>query len=863
MRIGLLVSAAATLLAVAFAISAESEKGVQIAVLTEANWDEFVPAGKEVDAIYGDLVIRNSNLTAIIARPIATRNANMTVRNVAGCLIDLADRQYESDQLSCLYPAGNDVTYRDWMVALNDGERRPVGDELSLQGTSGAVTVIAVSGADRPAVQTTYRLNASSTSLEMITEYQNSSKKTLTFVPVDLVRADAGKERMPKAPNGTGKTFWFDDQFWQQAYVLTSPQHQIQANSNSRTSTLKYLDSQSRDMVALRPGKSMSIERHLSVGRTYLDALQAAGQGEFRRGTLMLTDREGNPVSDATVSVKQGGNDYGLITTGVDGKATSFLPLGEVQFTIQRFGHPVAGGETSSTITAGDGDLQIKLPLEGYSPGTLALSIADDQGRPLPSKIEITGIDGTATPDFGPETAEFGVKNLRYTNDGTVSQALNRGKYLLRVSRGPEYSAEELTIEVTPKGLVKKQVVLNRLIDTTGWVSADFHSHSTPSGDNTSSQRGRVLNLVCEHIEFAPCTEHNRIDTYQPHFDNLKINSWISSVTGMELTGSPLPLNHQNVFPLHHHPHHQDGGGPVTDGDVSTQVRRIATWDNGSDKLIQQNHPDVGWLVYDKNGDGDYDEGHADGVALLDVMEIHPIQRVIQTGTLADVTANEAKGNRIFKWMQMLNQGYRIPGVVNTDAHYNFHGSGWIRNWIASTSDEPAKIDYMEMVYASEAGQIVMSNGPFLKMTAKSKDDGTTAGVGQDLKATSKQVSVSVSVQCPNWHSVDTVFILLNGRTTKELTFTTDSNPDLFIESGAGTKRVQKFDKTVELQLDEDTHVIAVAAGTKSELGPVVGPQHAKTPPAAFTNPIFIDIDGDGFTANRDKLGRPLPVKGD
>ena len=28
-----------------------------------------------------------------------------------------------------------------------------------------------------------------------------------------------------------------------------------------------------------------------------------------------------------------------------------------------------------------------------------------------------------------------------------------------------------------------------------GWISADFHSHSSPSGDNTGSQRGRVLNI--------------------------------------------------------------------------------------------------------------------------------------------------------------------------------------------------------------------------------------------------------------------------------------------------------------------------------------------------------------------------------
>ena len=65
---------------------------------------------------------------------------------------------------------------------------------------------------------------------------------------------------------------------------------------------------------------------------------------------------------------------------------------------------------------------------------------------------------------------------------------------------------------------------LVRSVKTDGWISADFHSHSSPSGDNTSSQLGRVLNLLCEHVEFAPCTEHNRLSTYEPHLKRLGVS---------------------------------------------------------------------------------------------------------------------------------------------------------------------------------------------------------------------------------------------------------------------------------------------------------------------------------------------------
>ena len=69
----------------------------EIAVLTPETWDEFAPQGKEVDCIYGDYVLRNEHVVAVIARPVAGRNANMTVKNVGGMLIDFTSRKNQND----------------------------------------------------------------------------------------------------------------------------------------------------------------------------------------------------------------------------------------------------------------------------------------------------------------------------------------------------------------------------------------------------------------------------------------------------------------------------------------------------------------------------------------------------------------------------------------------------------------------------------------------------------------------------------------------------------------------------------------------------------------------------------------------
>jgi hypothetical protein len=58
-----------------------------------------------------------------------------------------------------------------------------------------------------------------------------------------------------------------------------------------------------------------------------------------------------------------------------------------------------------------------------------------------------------------------------------------------------------------------------------------------------------------------------------------------------------------------------------------------------------------------------------------------------------------------------------------------------------------------------------------------------------------------------------------------------------------------------------DSHVIVVAVGENSNLGPVMGPQHGSDVPIAVSNPIFVDVDGGGFQPNKDTLGVPLPAK--
>ena len=60
----------------------------------------------------------------------------------------------------------------------------------------------------------------------------------------------------------------------------------------------------------------------------------------------------------------------------------------------------------------------------------------------------------------------------------------------------------------------------------------------------------------------------------------------------------------------------------------------------------------------------------------------------------------------------------------------------------------------------------------------------------------------------------------------------------------------------------EDAHVIVAARGEKSTLATGYGTSsQARMHPLAYHNPIFVDVDGGGFTPNGDLLDWPLPTK--
>ena len=111
-------------------------------------------------------------------------------------------------------------------------------------------------------------------------------------------------------------------------------------------------------------------------------------------------------------------------------------------------------------------------------------------------------------------------------------------------------------------------------------------------------------------------------------------------------------------------------------------------------------------------------------------------------------------------------------------------------------------------------------------------------------------------MQCTDWIDIDRVQVLVNGRARPELNFTRARTPAKFKDG------VLKFDASIPVALSEDAHLIVVACSENGDLRTGYGTSgQSKVRPFAYHNPIFVDVDGHGFTPNGDTLGWALPGK--
>lgn len=790
----------------------------------EVGPDRFneLPGGKEADGIQGDFILRNDLIEAVISSNAPNRRANMSVDWDAvtqGLVYDFTLRGEDNDQLTLFAPTGQRGPV-SWVRVLDDAPA----------GTAAIETVITAANNGGLYERHVYETRNGLPGLLISSTFRNDATAPLEVKTRDRLERVPGQYAVRGVAVGDAMNPADKASF---AYSWTS-------GEGIRQPT---------DLLTLVPHESATLARYLTVGRSPAEAFGnvIANRGaETGRLTGSITGSDGEPITSAVIDMAIDGTTLPAYPDD-DGRFDFAFPAGSYSLTIRDIGRP--SSRKAVVIEAGrTATLEAALP----PASRIAFDIRDEGGKSIPCKAQFNGINGTPSPSLGPAIRAHGYADQYQSEKGTFTVQIPPGSYNVIVTRGIEHSHIAKEVRLATGELFQYSGTLRRLVDTTGWVSADFHNHSTISGDNYCGTNDRVINLAAEHIEFAPTTEHNRIYSWQPHIDALGLAEEICTIAGIELTGSGA---HLNSFPFHPHPQKQDGGAPQWQEDP--RINAIVLRDLQGpepDRWVQLNHPDMARNFVDRDADGLADGGHAGLEHLIDGAETWGLGILEKAPIFVSRNADGKESvhtRREIIWLQLLNKGHRYSCVAVSDAHA-VHGNsvgGW-RTYVTSSSDNPAGIDWREILRNSKAGQLVVTTGPFLEVRA---EDGTLPG---GTTAAANNITLQVKVQCTDWIDIDRVQVLVNGRQPEELNFTREGHPDYFDEG------VVKFNRSIEVPLTEDSHLIAVAYGRNFNLKTGYGSsEQSNWRPCAYNNPIYVDVDGNGFTPNGDTLGFPLPVK--
>jgi len=798
----------------------------------------------------GDWVLENDEVVFVIDG----LNGGGGFAESGGNLIDAADTKLRKDELGQLFSYFG-VFPRQAVYGSMTGRDEPDG-----------TAVVEVKGKElwEPAIEvvTEYRLSGSDRALLLRTTLKNTSPQALVVPGLGDAIVWGGTEKVAPGKavgfKGTSTGPYIGGVGRFTSYAITSTEGEISAISGTA-----WTDTEQRKNVPLPPGESVTYERVFAVGErgdvaSIVSELTKASGGDLGAVSIKLVDGKGAPAAvsaDAKLVVATTrGDEVMNLVAGKNGDAIEGeLPPGKWLLSYA----PSAGRRA---IATGDkAKIAIEVKKGAVAKGTLAVTdiatltagcsekdpasaSAGPQVRPLPCKITLEGIEGTSTPELGPAHVATVARNQIFAVTAPSTQQVPPGKYRLTFSRGPEYALETAEVALGVGGApatVAVQKTLTRVVDTTGYVSTDFHQHTSASADSGVAAQDRVLGNVAEAVEVAVVSEHNVIADFTSIAKDLGLTKYVVNVPGDEVStdSNRKPWGHLNVFPLEPDGSKpRMGAPPVRDRspvDIVKEVRALP-----SPRVVQVNHP--------RSGSNGY----------FDLLGFDPkTATAIGAGYAADFDALEvwngrnveARAKVIDDFFALLRTSKPVTAIADTDTHGIVgHEAGLPRTYVRVAKDDALEswdaARSADLVAAiRERRDVVLTNGPFLQVSANGAGIGGVARGGN--------VDVKVKITSTSFAMVEKLEIRFAGA-AKTLGPST-----LAVTPKKNAQGAYEADATFAVRASADDAFVVFASGTKP-MRPMFGGDDKEIAPWAMTGAVWIDADGDGKS-----LGRVAPRK--
>jgi hypothetical protein len=588
-------------------------------------------------------------------------------------------------------------------------------------------------------------------------------------------------------------------------------------------------------LMDLEPGDVLVLERAIRVGEradvaSLTDAYFAAG--------ARVSGGVDDPAARIHVATA-GGAPVSEVRPGADGAFALRLPAGAY-----RLRAVAPGGREQVREFAVGAEALALAPIALGEPARVTLP----RGQTV--RLVFVGEAGTPDPRFGDDLLGFRVNGVEVPPGSLVNAVslaglaedprevtLAPGRYRVLATRGPEYSVSEARLELA----AGQQSALAieppaRVLDTAGWLAADFHVHSAESFDASWPHAQQLAAFAANGAEVLVATEHDRIFDPRPAIARLGLGDRLVGIVGVEITSAfmggnaPYSIGHLNAYPVRRDPQAFRGGAPRAEGRRLRAVLADLGRGDGA-PFVQMNHPRG--RVQHQLEDGAYFTHLAVAGEPYDPaqgLDAEPNRVLAERDPASGLRDLDYDGVELLNgpsleryrqtradWLSLLLQGVVHVGLGNSDSHRAGELPGLPRSYVALADDALARFDEAAFFAALRAGRVVATTGPLL--------DAKLGEAGPGQRFTGRAGVLRVRADAAPWVPVDRLLVHRDGEIVAE-------------------RRVTRGE-TLELPLafERDGFVVVEVDGAPDPTWSALAPRFT---PLAVANPIFVDADGDG-----------------
>ena len=501
-----------------------------------------------------------------------------------------------------------------------------------------------------------------------------------------------------------------------------------------------------------------------------------------------------------------------------------------------------------------------------------------------------------------PETRRYLEGAYRAIN-GRLQTTVRPGSYRVTISRGPAYSISTTEVTLVAGQASSVSARLTRLLPSNHRVAADLHVHAQGSIDSAVSYEDRVASFAVEGIDFLALTEHNNLYDLQPTVQALGLGDFVQTTVGTEV--SSLEAGHWNAYPLTYQStpaaHGQVPWFQKDPGKLFNDLRAAGKY-GAADTVVQVNHPrdtslgyftEYGLTGESLTGDPAHDWPGAPGLFApngpgfgpgafsldFDALEILTGKRFEKSRTyrvpdppppppvpppcdssglpkgcmgppgsiVRDAAGLVEYPGAIEDWEHLLDSGRRLTALGNSDSHNTLDGEGgYPRNLIALGHgwDSARQIDELEVARAIKGGNVLVTNGPEITLTAidflHRGPDGKPVEVpvgGLVQSDSTGAVQVHLVIEAAPWLEVNQAVLLVSRGACDETLGDCRAVPLTLPLQALAPGAVRRLDTvvTVNLPPGQDGWIAAQASGDKS-MWPVVIP--LEVPPLLLSDAV-------------------------